>query len=120
MWNKELEARWQQLTEEVMTGIKEWRIQHPKATFREIEEALDERLAKARARMLQDVALASAAADVTNAKPDERPCCSKCGHRLEVRGQKTRQLTTNYNQPITLKRSYTVCPVCGTGLFPPG
>lgn len=120
MWSKEVEARWQQLTEEVMTGIKEWRIQHPKATFREIEEAFDERWAKARARMLQDMALASAAANVAEAKPDERPYCPKCSHRLEVRGQRTRELMTTYNQPITLKRSYTVCPVCGTGLFPPG
>lgn len=119
VWSKEVEARWQELTEEVMTGIKEWRLQHPKATLREMEEALDEGWAKARARMLQDMALASAAANITEAKPDERPCCPKCGHRLEVRGQQTRELTTNYNRPITLKRSYAVCPVCGTGLFPP-
>jgi predicted RNA-binding Zn-ribbon protein involved in translation (DUF1610 family) len=117
--SKELEARWQQLMEEVMTGVKEWRIQHPKATLREMEDALDEGWARARARMLQDMALASAAANVTEAKPEERPCCPRCGHRLEVRGQQTRELVTNYNQSITLKRSYAVCPVCGTGLFPP-
>lgn len=120
MWSKELEARWQQLTGEVITGMKEWRLQHPRATFREIEEALDGRWAKARARMLQDMALASIAADVSAASQGERPQCPKCGNTLEARGQDTRELTTNYNQTITLKHSYASCPVCGTGLFPPG
>src|SRR5512143_2782941 len=71
MWTGETEARWQQLTEEVMTGMKEWRLAHPRATFKEIEAALDERLAKVRARMLQDVALASAAADIKGAEAGE-------------------------------------------------
>lgn len=120
MWSEELEARWQQLAEEVMVGMKEWRLQHPRATFGEIEAALDEGLARVRARMLQDVALASAAADVTSIRPEQRPPCPQCGHPLEARGQETRHLTTNYNQTISLKRSYALCPECGTGLFPPG
>ena len=64
MWTEETEARWRQLSEEVMTGMKEWRLAHPRATFKEIEAALDDRLAKVRARMLQDAALSSAAADL--------------------------------------------------------
>jgi hypothetical protein len=55
------EARWHEEAEEVISGMKEWRLQHPKATFREIEQALDERLGKMRARLLQDAAMASAA-----------------------------------------------------------
>ena len=55
-----MEAHWRKLAEEVMTGVKEWRVQHPKATFEEIETAIDEGLARVRARMLEDVALASA------------------------------------------------------------
>jgi len=62
VWNKESEDSWEQQAEEVLLGIKEWRLQHPKATFKEIEEAVDASLAKARARLLQDVALASEAA----------------------------------------------------------
>ncbi len=38
------EQQWRTLSEEVISGMKEWRDQHPKATLREIEEALDERL----------------------------------------------------------------------------
>jgi len=54
--NSDFDAKWNELAEEVVTGMKEWRLQHPKATLREIERALDERLAKMRARMLQDAA----------------------------------------------------------------
>jgi hypothetical protein len=44
----------------------------PRATLREIETALDERLARVRARMLQDTALASAATDVSQLPEQER------------------------------------------------
>jgi len=52
---EDLDTHWHELAGEVMTGMKEWRLQHPKATFREIEAALDERLARLRARMLEDL-----------------------------------------------------------------
>ena len=48
----DFDAQWEQLAEEVMSGMKEWRLQHPKASLREIERALDERLGKMRARMV--------------------------------------------------------------------
>ena len=118
-WSAELEVRWRELTEDVLTGMKEWRLQHPKATLRQIEEALDERLAKVRARMLEDAALASAASDLSVAQAGERPLCSECGGRLEARGQETRELTTTGDQRVRLTRTYAVCPACGAGLFPP-
>jgi hypothetical protein len=120
MWSDAVEARWQDLSEEVFTGMAEWRVQHPRATFSEIEAALDERLAGVRARMLQDVALASAAADLTTAGTEERPCCPECGHALEAHGQEDRTLRTTYDRSVTLRRSYARCPACGVGLFPPG
>ncbi len=120
MWSDQLEARWRELTEEVITGMKEWRLAHPKATFREIEAALDEKLAKVRARMLQDAALASAATDLQGAEARERPPCPKCGQPLEHQEMDTRRLTTNYNHTIELTRSYTLCPACGTRVSPPG
>ena len=119
MWTPEVEGRWQQLGDEVMIGMKEWRLQHPRATFREIEAALDERWAKMRARMLQDLALSSAAAKVSEEEQAERPRCPKCDGPLEARGEQSRTLTTNYNQPVKLTRSYTYCPACEAGLFPP-
>ena len=119
-WTAEVEARWQALAGEVLTGMKEWRLQHPKASLREIEAALDERLSRVRARLLEDLALASAAADLDAVAPDERPACGRCGGRLQARGQHVRELTTYHDQTVRLARSYAVCPACGAGLFPPG
>ena len=82
---KDLDARWRVLTEEVITGMQEWRQQHPKATFREIETALDERLARVRARMLEDAALLSRSADLTANRPwrvrNAEPRCNRGEYR---------------------------------------
>ncbi len=118
MWTAEVEARWRELAEEVIVGIKEWWLQHPKATLREIEGALDERLSRVRARMLQDAALASAAADLTAASTGPRPLCPACGLSVEARGQQTRELTTYHDRTLRLERSYAVCPPCGEGFSP--
>src|SRR5512140_1647374 len=117
---QDFDAQWNQLAQEVMSGMKEWRLQHPKATLREIEAALDERLGKMRARMLEDAALASAAADLSQTTASERPACPACGQPLAARGPAQRELTTHFDQTLHLKRSYAVCPQCGQGLFPPG
>jgi ribosomal protein S27AE len=114
------ESQWDALAEEVFVGMKEWRLQHPKATFTEIEQALDARLSRLRTRLLQDVALASVAADVRAQPPEERPACPTCGGRLEARGQDTRGVTTTQGQVVMLTRSYLVCSACGAGVFPPG
>jgi hypothetical protein len=114
------EATWQALAAEAFLGMKEWRLQHPTATFAEIEQAVDARLSAVRARMLQDVALASAAAAVRAAAPGARPPCPACGGRLAARGPGTRRLTVAHGQAVDLTRDYAVCPACGTGLFPPG
>lgn len=116
----DFDAEWDKLAEEVLSGMKEWRLQHPKATLREIEAALDERLAKMRVRMLQDAALASAAADIKAAQAAERPVCGECGAVLVERVVTERKLVTHYNQELKLTRSYGVCPTCGAGFFPPG
>ena len=116
----DFDTQWHELAEEVMSGMKEWRLQHPKATLREIEAALDERLGQVRARLLRDLALASEVANLQAAPEHERPRCPQCGRVLEARGQQRRVLTTQHNQPLELERSYGVCPNCGTGFFPPG
>jgi predicted RNA-binding Zn-ribbon protein involved in translation (DUF1610 family) len=115
----DFEERWHEEAEEVISGMKEWRLQHPKATFREIEEAVDERLSKMRVRMLRDSALRSAAADLKTAETGEVLRCPECGTELEDRGVQGRQLTTHHEQVLHLERHYGVCPKCGAGFFPP-
>jgi len=112
---EDFDSLWHKLSEEVMSGMKEWRLQHPKATLSEIEDALDERLSRMRARMLEDLALASVAVNVSEGEVR----CSECGTRLESRGRKTRKLKTHHDQQIRLRRAYGVCPDCGASFFPP-
>lgn len=120
MWSSEIDARWHELAEEAMTGMREWRLAHPKATLAEIEAALDERLAKVRARMLEDTAQVSRAANIAAAQGQEAPRCLECGEKLKDQGQEIRQITTQGNQTIALRRSYGLCPRCGARLSPPG
>ncbi len=116
---EDLDTRWHELTEDVITGMKEWRVQHPKATFREIEAALDERLARIRARMLEDAALLSRATEAQTEGSNAPRTCPDCGTPLQPRGAQTRELVTQHDQPIHLQREYAVCPHCGKGFFPP-
>ena len=116
-WGAEHEQQWQQVSEEVMTGLRDWRAAHPRATFAEIEAVVDERLNGMRARMLEDLALASAAAEAVGEAPG---ACPGCGQPLQRRGLQTRTLTVQGDQSVQLRRPYAVCPACGTGLFPPG
>jgi YgiT-type zinc finger domain-containing protein len=103
----------------VFVGIKEWRQQHPTATFAEIERALDERWAVARARLLEDLALASAAAALPARPAVSRPTCPTCGGQLERRGTARRRVRVTHGQAVALERAYAVCTACGSGLFPP-
>lgn len=114
------ESRWASEVQAIISGMKEWRLQHPQATFRQIETALDERLARMRARLLRDLALASAAADQAGHPVAERARCPTCGERLVPRGSHSRTILTQGNQPVQLKRDDGVCPACEVGLFPPG
>jgi ribosomal protein S27AE len=115
-----IERRWAGDAESVWSGLADWRAAHPKATLSEIEVALDERLDRLRARLLADLALASAVTDVTEATVAERPRCQQCGVVLQARGQSDRRLLTQGGVDVWLERSYATCPRCGDGSFPPG
>jgi YgiT-type zinc finger domain-containing protein len=117
---EDFDREWEKLSEEVLTGMKEWRLQHPRATLSEMEAALDERLARMRARMLEDMALASRAANWKEEGIESKPVCPHCGATLVSRGRGKRHLQTQGGEEIKLKRGYGVCPKCGEGFFPPG
>ena len=113
-------GRWRDLREAIMAGIEAWRQQPPKATLREIEAAVDERLAELRTRMLQDGARASPAANLSAVKVQDRPVCPQCGTPVAPRGPRERQVTTPHGQSLRWRRRDAVCPTCQVGLFPPG
>jgi len=119
MPNQPNDHLWHQLTAEILTGMRDWRAQHPTATLRAMENELDRRWAAVRARMLQDMALQSAATQWKDAAAGVHPTCPDCGTPLEDRGRHPRDLQTHGGQTIALERSYGVCPTCQVGLFPP-
>ncbi len=104
MADQETAASWHALTDEVMSGLAAWRLQHPRATLREIEQAVDERLSGVRARRVQDMALRSVRPDVGALPPAERPVCGQCGPVLEARGTKRRRLTPGGQPGPQLRR----------------
>ena len=109
--------RWQELSEEILSGMQEWRVAHKRATLNEIEAALDERLWRLRARMLADVALASEAVEGAGGTA----VCPQCGAEGQMKGQKhKRRLQTQGGREIVLEREHGVCPTCGVGFFPSG
>ena len=119
---KDFDQGWNVAMTEMASGMKEWRLAHPRATMLEIEEETARRLAKLQAQMMQDMALGSAAADVVAAKADgvEMPRCAQCGGVMQARGKRRRRLTGAHNEQVELERSYLECPACGAGIFPPG
>ena len=117
--NEPFDQQWHALSDEVLSGMRDWRTQHPKATFREIENAVDAHLARLRAQMLQDSAMHSPAADWAELPPAEQPTCPQCAQPLTRRGLHTRHLTSHHEQPVRLSRQYATCHHCGRGFFPP-
>jgi hypothetical protein len=117
MKNIETGKNWRSLSEEIIVGMTEWRQQNPKATFRMIEAELDRRLSELRARMLSDLAIASASADWETGP--EAPICTKCKQKLRPNGKKKRELQTRGGVSVQLERAYGICPQCGQGIFPP-
>lgn len=116
----DFEETWRDLNTEMLTEMTSWRKQHPRATLQEIEQAVDQHINAARARLLEQVAQASPAADWRSEPPEHHPTCPTCATPLRPNGTYSRHLQTQGDQPLSLERTYGRCPRCGTGLFPPG
>jgi len=102
----------------IFREMASWRQAHPRATFAQIESAVEERLDSLRAELIQQEIVMRAQAEA--ADESERPTCATCGRVMQSRGTKERSVTVQGNRPVNIQRRYVVCPVCGTGLFPPG
>jgi hypothetical protein len=86
---EENQTEWKDVSEDVLSGMIEWPLQHPKATLREIEEAVDDRLGRLRKRMVEYAIQASSAADWGQQPEKDRPCCRQCGRMLVSRGSRS-------------------------------
>src|SRR5437763_814203 len=94
-------------------GMTQWRKEHPKATWQEIEAAGDERINQLRAQMIQDVVQMGETETWSQKPEEERLRCATCGKPLSARGEQTRWIQTPAGEAIKLRRTYGTCPQCG-------
>lgn len=109
----------QEIYEEIVTGMKEWRIANPKATMREIEREARRQVSKLEAHLIEKSALASKSKEWAGNEREERPHCPNCGEPLVARGKQMRKLQATSGREVKLERTYGVCPKCEAGFFPP-
>jgi hypothetical protein len=101
-------------------GMTQWRKEHPKATWNEIEAAVDERINQLRAQMIEDLVQMGESESWSQKGEAGRPRCATCGAPLSARGEQTRWIQTTGGEAVKLTRTYGTCPECGVGFFPPG
>lgn len=111
-------SAWHELGAKVLLEMERWRHGHPRATFAEIEAAVEDRLAALRAELIQQEIAMRVQGETADGL--ERVACEACGHLVEPRGTRERAVTVRGNRPVRLRRRYVVCPACRAGLFPPG
>ncbi len=115
----EYEQRWHELAQEVLLAMRSWREEHPTATLQEIEDEVDQRMARMRAGLVEGTAMSSAAVEVGSQASEQPARCPTCGGVLQARGKQVRKLRTTGEQTVRLTRSYGYCPTCQVGFFPP-
>ena len=96
----------------VERDLVSWRSTHPRATFAEIEAAVEERIRQVRARLLEETVQAGF--------PEEHPACPQCGTTMRPRTQAEREVVVQGDEVVPVTGVYVVCSACGAGLFPPG
>jgi NMD protein affecting ribosome stability and mRNA decay len=96
----------------VERDLQSWRSTHPRATFAEIEAAVEERIRQVRARLLEET--------VDSGFQEEHPVCSQCGATMRPRTRAKREVIIQGEEAVPVGGTYVVCPACGSGLFPPG
>jgi ribosomal protein S27AE len=111
---------WDSLVEEASETIRQWRAEHPRATFSEIEATVNEEMARVRAKLMEELIHESASKEWRGRAKEERPTCPGCGAALQSNGRVERDLVTDHEQVIKLERSHGRCPQCGATVFPPG
>jgi|SRR5947209_21655 len=92
--------------------LASWHALHPRATFAEIEAAVEEQITRLRGELIEE--------RIDQSFSQEQPQCSQCGATMKPRAQDRRTVVLRGDQPLSLERRYVVCPACGAGLFPPG
>lgn len=107
-----MERKSDDLLDEVRRTLASWQATHPRATFAEMEAAVEIQLRQVRARLLEEHAGA--------AYRDEHPACPRCGGTMVPDRRATRTVITQGDEAVPVDRVHVSCPICEIGIFPPG
>lgn len=118
--DEDQEKQWRERSEDVLSGRKEWRMVHPKATVRESEDAASARMRRREAQRVQGSAVARSQRSCSQRPEEAHLRCRVCDLRRHERGEHTRTVQGKGGNDITRKRASGTCPLYGAGLFPPG
>jgi len=100
--------------DELSRKLSQWERENPRATFTEIEEAVEVELAQLRKQVVEEMLQQKEAA------AQEAPTCPQCGEKMVKNGRRQRELKSKEGQTIELDRQHWRCLSCGETLFPPG
>jgi hypothetical protein len=114
------QEKWMESFGEASEAVSEWREEHPRATFNDIENQVDGKVAKIRAEMIEDLVRESQLTNLTEIAKEGRPKCPVCGQVLASNGRQKRQLISSHEQVIEIERSKGYCRRCRVSFFPPG
>ena len=99
-------------------GMTQWRKEHPKATWAEIEAAVDEQINQLRAQLIQDMVQMGETEGWSGMPGGGTSELSTSGKPLCARGKQTRFMQTNGGEAVKLTRTYGTCPSVGSAFFP--
>jgi predicted RNA-binding Zn-ribbon protein involved in translation (DUF1610 family) len=102
----EYEQRCHELAQDVLLEMGSWREEHPTATLQEIENEVDQPMARMRAGLVEGIAMSSSAVEVGSRAAEHPARCPTCGGVLHARGKQVRQLRTTGEQMGRLERRY--------------
>jgi uncharacterized protein with PIN domain len=100
--------------EEAFEELQAWCRAHPSYTLLELEE----QVLFIRQRLMGK-AMSSLVAQRKAVKPPEGVICTKCGGKMEDKGQQARTVGGPEGS-VELSRTYYYCPSCKEGFFPSG
>lgn len=100
---------------EIREQLRQWRREHPQATFDEIDAEVARQYARLHAEVVAELSTAGTGASAGG----ERVRCPACQRPMQRRGQRQRRVLTRRGVEAQLVRDYDVCPACGAGVFPP-
>lgn len=71
MKTKKTERKWTSIFQQASNEVSNWRQKHPKVSFTEIEDTVDEQLAKVRVAMIEELVQESDLIDFKQLPPEE-------------------------------------------------